>query len=44
MKAKSKTHLNDLALLCANCHRMAHRKRIPLTVDELKAAISQSLA
>ncbi|EAQ29959.1 HNH endonuclease [Erythrobacter sp. NAP1] len=34
----SKTRLKDLALLCANCHRMAHRKRIPLSLDELRAA------
>lgn len=31
-----KTRLSDLALLCANCHRMAHRKREPLTLDELR--------
>lgn len=38
LKPGSKTKLNDLALLCANCHRMAHRKRIPLTIAELMAA------
>ena len=36
----SKTKLSDLALLCANCHRMAHRKRSPLSLDELRAARS----
>lgn len=36
LKPGSKTKLTDLALLCANCHRMAHRKRIPLTLDELR--------
>lgn len=36
----SKTKLSDLALLCANCHRMAHRKRTPLSLDELRAARS----
>lgn len=35
--ADTKTKLADLALLCANCHRMAHRKRTPLTIEELKA-------
>lgn len=33
------TTINDLAPLCANCHRMAHR--LPdLTLDDLKAMIS----
>lgn len=35
----AKTKLADLALLCANCHRMAHRKRVPLTLDELRFAV-----
>lgn len=35
---KGKTSLKDLALLCSNCHRMAHRKREPLTLDEIRAA------
>lgn len=39
MTAGQKTKLSDLALLCANCHRMAHRRRIPLSLDELKAAL-----
>ena len=30
-----KTKMSDLALLCANCHRMAHRKRIPLSIEEI---------
>ena len=30
-----KTKLTDLALLCANCHRMAHRKRKPLSISEI---------
>lgn len=37
MKAGEKTKLSDLALLCSNCHRMAHRKRLPLTLDELRS-------
>ncbi|MBY0612141.1 MAG: HNH endonuclease [Beijerinckiaceae bacterium] len=40
MKPGSKTKLSDLALLCSNCHRMAHRKRLPLSIAEVKAAIS----
>lgn len=33
------TKLSDLALLCANCHRMTHRKREPLSLDALRATI-----
>ena len=32
-----KTHINDLALVCANCHRMIHRKKLWLTVEEMRA-------
>ena len=31
-----KTHLNDLALVCANCHRMIHRSRPWLSVEQVK--------
>jgi 5-methylcytosine-specific restriction enzyme A len=31
-----KTQLKDLALLCANCHRMVHSKSAWLTVDEVR--------
>jgi 5-methylcytosine-specific restriction protein A len=34
----SRTSLTDLALLCANCHRMAHRKRLPLSLAEISAS------
>lgn len=30
------TKLTDLALVCANCHRMLHRKIDTLTIDELR--------
>ena len=32
----SRTRLSDLALVCANCHRMIHARRPWLTVDELR--------
>jgi predicted HNH restriction endonuclease len=32
----SKTKLEDLVLLCSNCHRMVHSERPWLTVDELR--------
>jgi 5-methylcytosine-specific restriction protein A len=37
--ASAKTKLDDLALLCANCHRMAHRNRVPFTIGELRALL-----
>ena len=34
--AERKTSLEDLALLCANCHRVVHLKNPPFTLEELK--------
>lgn len=34
------THLEDLALLCANCHRMIHRSNPWLTPKELEALLT----
>lgn len=39
MKPGAKTKLSDLSLLCSNCHRMAHRRRIPLSIGELRATL-----
>ena len=35
----ARTKVSDLALLCANCHRIVHVKRPWLSIDELKALI-----
>lgn len=32
----TKTKLDDLALLCANCHRMAHSRRVPVSPQAIK--------
>lgn len=33
----------DMTVLCANCHRMIHRRRdTPLSIDQLKALVSKS--
>lgn len=37
----SKTKLTDLAILCANCHRMAHRRREPLSLDDIRLAMQR---
>ena len=36
IKKGKKTKLTDLSLLCSNCHRMIHRQKPWLTVDELR--------
>jgi len=36
-----KTHLDDLALVCANCHRMIHRGKPWLSIAELKALVNE---
>jgi 5-methylcytosine-specific restriction enzyme A len=35
LTGQTKTRLSDLVLLCSNCHRMIHRRRPWLTIDEL---------
>lgn len=37
LRAGEKTKLRDLALVCSNCHRMIHRKRPWLSIEQLKA-------
>lgn len=37
LRPGEKTRLQDLALVCANCHRMIHASRPWLTMDELRA-------
>ena len=36
------TKLEEIALLCANCHRMAHRRRPALSIVELKQIIEKN--
>ena len=37
--AGEKTKLSDLAVLCANCHRMIHARRPWLSLDELRSLL-----
>lgn len=39
-----KTHIDDLALVCANCHRVIHRGKQWLTVAEPRALIKEEKA
>jgi predicted HNH restriction endonuclease len=36
LEDSDKTQLKDIALVCANCHRMLHRKRPWLSIEQLK--------
>ncbi len=36
---ETQTRLSDLVLLCSNCHRMIHRTRQWLTVEELRSLV-----
>lgn len=36
LKEETKTKIEDLALVCSNCHRMLHRRRPWLTLEDLK--------
>ena len=36
MKIDEKTKLDDLSLLCPNCHRIVHNKKPWLSIDKLK--------
>ena len=37
-----KTNVDDLALLCANCHRIVHSSRKWLSIDEVKRLIDEA--
>ena len=41
---EGRTELSDLALICANCHRMIHRRAPWPTPGELRAVIEQKYA
>ena len=41
LKNNEKTKLDDLAILCANCHRMIHRSKPWKTIDELKIILKK---
>lgn len=38
----TKTRLEDLAIVCANCHRMLHRERPMLTLSQLRKRIDRT--
>ena len=36
------TALTDVAVLCANCHRLAHTTTPPIAIDALKTMLNDS--
>lgn len=42
LKGEVKTKARDIALVCANCHRMLHRKRPWLKMNELKRLVDKN--
>ncbi len=36
----TQTRMEDLAILCSNCHRVSHRRNPPYTLDEVKNMIA----
>ena len=40
VKAEVETRVDDIALVCSNCHKMLHRQRPWLKMSELKALLS----
>ena len=42
MKEGEKTNLKDVAVVCANCHRMIHRKKPWLTIEQIKKMLKHS--
>ena len=42
LQAETKTSLKDLAVVCANCHRMLHRMKEGRSVKALKSLLQQS--
>jgi 5-methylcytosine-specific restriction protein A len=39
LDGESRTHIDDLAMVCSNCHRMIHRTRPWLSIGELKSLL-----
>lgn len=40
MRIEDETNLDDIALVCSNCHRMIHTKKPCYTIDEMKSTLT----
>jgi hypothetical protein len=43
MQEGEKTRLDDVALVCSNCHRILHRRRPWMTIEALKILLKESV-
>ena len=41
MTENEKTNIDDIVMVCSNCHSMIHRKKPWLTVDKIKSIIKE---
>jgi 5-methylcytosine-specific restriction protein A len=41
-RGASRTSLEDIRLVCGNCHAMIHREGTPLLIEKLRAKLSKS--
>lgn len=42
LDGKTKTNINDIALVCSNCHRMLHAGQTLLSINQLKKCIRKN--
>ncbi len=40
-EGKTETSVSDIALVCSNCHRMLHRRRPWLNIDQLQVILAK---
>jgi 5-methylcytosine-specific restriction enzyme A len=41
LEPNANTHVRDLALVCSNCHRMIHRRRPWLTIEQVREIVGR---
>jgi 5-methylcytosine-specific restriction protein A len=44
LRDEQKTKLSDLAIVCANCHRILHKTRPLLSIQELRAIVKKNIS
>lgn len=42
LNGEQETKIEDIALVCSNCHRMLHRKKTTISIEELKKIIKKN--
>jgi 5-methylcytosine-specific restriction enzyme A len=44
LTGEQKSKLSDLSIVCSNCHKMIHRSKPLLVVDELKKSFDEGVS